>query len=216
MRIAELATELQTRAGAGGRYLVGITGIPGSGKSTLAGALAAELNSAADRALAASVPMDGFHRSNAELRALGLSDYKGCPASFDAHRFVRALHALRDCSDRNVMCPEYSRTIHEPIADAIVVTPDTRIVIIEGLYLLYDQPPWHTIRELLDSVWYIDIAAAHAMQRLRLRHRAFGRSPAETERRIAQNDRVNACTVEATRERADGLIQFTLDDVARS
>ena len=213
MRITELATELQTLAAAGSRYLLGITGVPGSGKSTLAGALTAELNSAGGRARAACVPMDGFHRWNSELHALGLSDYKGCPASFDANRFVHALHVLRDCSDRTVMFPEYSRTIHEPVADAIAITPDTRIVIIEGLYLLYQQPPWHAVRGLLDSVWYIDIAPADAMQRLRLRHRALGRSPAVTERRIAQNDQTNARTVEATRERADRLIQFTLDDV---
>lgn len=55
-----------------GRALLGVTGPPGAGKSTLAAELVSALGQRA-----ALVPMDGFHLSNAMLRALGRRGRKG-------------------------------------------------------------------------------------------------------------------------------------------
>lgn len=53
-----------------GRVVVGLTGAPGAGKSTLAARIIDEFNSGTTD-IAALVPMDGFHLSNAQLTRLG-------------------------------------------------------------------------------------------------------------------------------------------------
>lgn len=55
-----------------GRFVLGISGAPGAGKTTLAAALATTYG-------APVVPMDGFHRSESELRAMGRLEAKGAP-----------------------------------------------------------------------------------------------------------------------------------------
>ncbi|HET6214893.1 MAG TPA: nucleoside/nucleotide kinase family protein, partial [Micromonosporaceae bacterium] len=101
---------------AGRRALIGIAGPPGAGKSTLAIALAAALRDAHGEESAVSVPMDGFHLSNVELRRLGLADRKGAPETFDAAGFVHLLRRLREAGpDELVYAPAYSRLLHESI-----------------------------------------------------------------------------------------------------
>jgi len=53
-----------------GRVIVGLVGPPGVGKSTLASLIVDEFNSGTTD-MAALVPMDGFHLSNAQLARLG-------------------------------------------------------------------------------------------------------------------------------------------------
>src|SRR5690349_6518922 len=77
-----------------GRVVVGIAGPPAAGKSTLATALGTALRRELGADAAVSVPMDGFHLSNVELRRLGLSHRKGAPATFDVHGFVHLLRRI--------------------------------------------------------------------------------------------------------------------------
>jgi pantothenate kinase len=78
------------RRDAGRRILLGITGPPGAGKSTISAELLAELGNSA-----VTVPMDGFHYSNAVLRSLGRESRKGAPDTFDVGGYVALLDRLR-------------------------------------------------------------------------------------------------------------------------
>lgn len=194
------------------RYLLGITGCCGSGKSTLAQKLA---QATTDRhGLACQVvAMDGFHLTNAELEARGLRPVKGSPPTFDAGRFIELLRRLRHSPDEAHPAPIYSRKLHEPVMDALTIPPQTRVVIVEGNYLLLDEEPWRQARALLDEVWFLDVEIETCLSRVRGRHLRGGSDAATAEAKIARNDRPNAQLIWKSREAADLLIRAgMLDD----
>jgi len=188
----------------GQRKLLGLVGPPGAGKSTLAQALQqvfAEMSQV--------VPMDGFHLANVELQRLGRSGRKGAPDTFDAAGYAALLRRLRTQGpDEIVYAPEFRREIEEPVAGAIAVLPQTRLVITEGNYLLLDQGPWAEVAGLLDEVWYVEVDDRLRTARLTQRHEQFGRSPQQAIDWVAQTDEPNARLIDATRERAGRVFRW--------
>ena len=186
------------------RCLLGLVGAPGAGKSTLAQALQLALP-----AVSQVVPMDGYHLANVELARLGRAGRKGAPDTFDSAGYVSLLRRLRDQpADEIVYAPEFRREIEEPIAGAIPVFPQTRLVITEGNYLLLDTGHWAHVAALLDEVWYVDIDDGVRNERLLQRHVDFGRAPAAALAWVAETDEPNARLIEATRSRAHRVFSW--------
>ncbi len=187
------------------RALLGICGAPGAGKSTLAARLVAELGPAA-----ICVGMDGFHLAQAELARLGRTDRKGAPDTFDAAGYVNLLHRLSNRPpDEVVYAPGFRRDLEEPIAGAVPVPPEVRLVVTEGNYLLLADPPWCAVRDLLDEVWFLDPPAGARRQWLIDRHRAYGRTLDEARERTYGSDERNAVLIDATRSAADLVVPVT-------
>ena len=173
------AAELAARPGP--RRILGLAGPPGAGKS----ALAARLARRAGRA-AVVVPMDGFHLADAELIRLGRLGRKGAPDTFDAAGYLALLGRIRSAEPGiTVYAPAFGRKLEQPVAGSIPVRPDARLVITEGNYLLFDEPPWAMVRGLLDEVWWVDLDAAERRRRLVARHVRWGKAPAAAERFVA-------------------------------
>ena len=191
-----LAKQISEKAGA--RFVLGIVGPPGAGKSTLAEQLRDILNESGRLAVVA--PMDGFHRSNAELDAMGARPRKGEPDTFDADAYVAALRRVR--GQVRVEWPTFSRVTDEPVPGGVVIDGEP-IVITEGNYLLLDEGPWKDVRGLLDEAWFVDVPDEVLVPRLLERFLAGGRSRAEAEAKIAESDLRNAALVRTTRDRAD-------------
>ena len=188
----------------GGRALLGLVGPPGAGKSTLAEAL-----QQAFPGLSQVVPMDGYHLANVELARLGRAGRKGAPDTFDSAGYVALLRRLRDQgTDEIVYAPEFRREIEEPIAGAIAVLPQTRLIITEGNYLLLAGGPWAGVATLLDEVWYVEIPAAERQRRLVRRHEQFGRSASAALAWVEQTDEPNARLIQATRSRAHAVFEW--------
>jgi pantothenate kinase len=188
----------------GRRCLLGLVGAPGAGKSTLAAALQQQLGE-----LAQVVPMDGFHLANVELQRLGLAGRKGAPETFDSAGYVALLRRLRDQQPHErIYAPEFLRELEEPIAGAIGVDAQTRLVITEGNYLLLEQGHWAEVAGLLDAVWYVEPDEPLRLQRLLQRHMAFGRSEQAARDWIASTDEPNARLIEASRPRADRVLHW--------
>jgi pantothenate kinase len=195
-----------------GRTVLGIAGAPGAGKSTLADALLDRLRaqppSGADGAWVAHVPMDGFHLADVQLARLGLLDRKGTPETFDVDGYAATLARLHGEADRTVYAPGFERTLEQPIAAALAVTPAARLVVTEGNYLLLDAGGWSQVRELLDEVWFVESPPGR-VGRLIERHTTFGKDPDAARAWVERVDEANARLVEATRAAADVVVRLS-------
>jgi pantothenate kinase len=200
MAAAGLIRRAASRADRPGRALLGIAGAPGAGKSSLATTLAAAVPGSI------VVPMDGFHRTTAELAARDWIAERGTPRTFDAEGYVAMLQRLR--AGETLRAPAFDRSREEPVPDAIEVAAGARLVITEGNYLLLDTPPWSQIRRLLDEIWFVEAPEQVRLDRLVARHVEFGRTPADARQRVTVgSDAANARLVAATRSRADLVVE---------
>lgn len=186
------------------RFLLGITGSPGSGKSTVAQLIRDLLCARGRRCVV--VPMDGFHFSNEELEKTGLRQLKGIPASFDAEGFFQLVKDIRAYPLSRHLCPLFDRSIEASIPNAICVSSDDRLVIIEGNYLLLQTPPWVHLRELLDETWFIDCPMEVLEPRLLRRHINGGMSEEQARIKAESTDIPNARLIDTTRNCATRII----------
>ena len=194
------AAELACRPGP--RRILGLTGPPGAGKSTLAARLAAGLGRRA-----VVVPLDGFHLADAELIRLGRLGRKGAPDTFDVAGFLALLARVRRAAPgETVYAPSFGRKIDQPIAGSIPVPASARLVITEGNYLLFGEPPWTEVRGFLDEAWWVDLPAAERRGRLVARHVRWGKTPGAAERFVAVSDEANARAVAPGRALADLIV----------
>ncbi|RUT24526.1 nucleoside/nucleotide kinase family protein [Asaia sp. W19] len=180
-----------------GRVILGLVGAPGGGKSTLAARLATDYPGQA-----LVVPMDGFHLANCELKRLDRAGRKGAPDTFDAPGFVSLLQRIRNQAQEIVYAPLFAREIEEPIAGAIPVLPERKLIIVEGNYLLCDGP-WAPVRHYLDESWFVATDEVQRNAWLEARHVHFGRTIEEARHWIAVTDAPNAQIILQTRDKAD-------------
>jgi pantothenate kinase len=185
------------------RTIVGIIGKPGGGKSTLSKYLLKGM----DPTLVSVVPMDGFHLSNKVLKELGRSDRKGAPDTFDVQGFKALIQRIKLDSVEPIYYPVFDRSIEESIAAQGVVYPSTRVVIVEGNYLMHDRDGWQEISPLLDQSWYAFLDEDLRISRLISRHIAFGKDPESAKAWAKGSDQVNAELIELGVGRCDFLIR---------
>ena len=195
-RVAALAAE------APGRVLIGIAGAPGGGKTTLAQSLVALLGGFPT---VAHVPMDGFHLADVELARLGRADRKGAPDTFDPGGYAALL--ARIAAGETVWAPAFERVLEQPIAQAVPVVAETRIVVSEGNYLLL--PDWHHVRAHFDQVWFCRQDEGVRRARLVARHVRFGKTPEQALAWVQRTDEHNAALVAATEPAADLVVDLT-------
>jgi pantothenate kinase len=190
-------------ASASKRTIIGIIGKPGGGKSTLSKYLLKGM----DPKLVSVVPMDGFHLSNKVLKELGRSDRKGAQDTFDVKGFTTLIERIKMDSADPIYYPIFDRSIEESIAAQGVVYPSTRVVIVEGNYLMHDKDGWQEISPLLDQSWYAFLDEDIRISRLISRHIAFGKDPESAKAWAKGSDQVNAELIELGVERCDFLIR---------
>lgn len=172
----------------GSRKLIALAGPPASGKSTLAKAVYKALTQAGVQA--ETVPMDGFHLDNRLLDARGLRARKGAPETFDMHGFLTLIERLKQHDE--VVYPVFDRERDLAIAGAGMVTRSCELAIVEGNYLLFDEPGWSSLAQLWDfSVW-VDTPLQTVRDRCIARWLAHGHTPEEACARAEMNDLVNA------------------------
>jgi pantothenate kinase len=185
------------------QLFVCIAGGPGSGKSTLSMAVAQRINermmpeiiidnvnnnNSGEKEMVvppASIvlPMDGFHYSRSQLQTIAsTSDGKytydellarrGAPWTFDAEGCIAAFIDARQSGSANL--PIYSRVKSDPVPDGVQLHPQTKIVLLEGNYLLaWDDERWAPLRDnnVFDETWYISCKSlAEQRERLVRRH----------------------------------------------
>jgi pantothenate kinase len=201
--LSDLADRIVRRSSQQARFILGIVGEPGAGKSTVSGHLERALG-----AHAVVVPFDGFHLANVLLDGTERKARKGAIDTFDLAGYRVLVQRLRAADEPVVYAPAYAREVEEPIAASIAIERATPIVIVEGNYLLADQPDLALARSLLDEVWYVQTADQTRVHRLIQRHIQFGKTYAEARAWALGSDEANARAIRETRDRADLIIHI--------
>lgn len=179
------------------RWMIALAGMAGSGKSTLAARLSRAVNAAQPNSMIA-LGMDGFHLTKAQLRQMPDAEAafarRGAPWTFDVEAFAQRLNLVREAANREAVAwPDFQHEIGDPIEAAHFVQPETRLVLVEGSYLLHRENGWARVGECFDERFYLDVPLDVAMKRLTMRHmKAWNMTREQAQNRIDANDRLNA------------------------
>ena len=176
-----------------GRVLVLLAAPPGSGKTTFSLFLQHLSNQVPDVIPLVSLGMDGFHHYMSYLKShtterdgeiIPLAKIKGAPPTYDLEKMTDKIRRI--ANGENCTWPLYSRKTHDPIEDAVTV--DAPIVLVEGNYLLLDEPGWRELREYADYTIQISPDESVLKERLIERKAASGMPIEDVIRHVEYSD----------------------------
>jgi pantothenate kinase len=191
------------------RAMIGIAGPTGAGKSVMAVLLKEIARQAGIPFGWESVTIDAYHYPNQFLLSHfsggePLKQVKGRFDTYDVPALVRDLKAF--AAGENVLFPVYSRKLHDPVKNGIGVMIKNVLLIVEGLWLLYDQSGWEAIGPLLDFTFFIEADKAKTQAPVIRRHMTGGRTFEDAARYYERVDGRNSDLVLTTKHKADKVI----------
>lgn len=198
------------------RILAFFAAPPGAGKSTLLSFLERLAEEDEHSGEVQIIGMDGFHRRQAYLvshsvirdgEEIPMSRIKGAPETFDLEKLAERLQRI--AAGENCGWPIYDRRLHDPVDDVITVEGD--IVLLEGNYLLLDEPGWRELKDFADFT--VLIRADEELLRKRLTDRkAMGMATRqEAEKFVEFSDMRNVRTCLEHSGDADLTLEMTGD-----
>ena len=186
-------TELQ---GWTGRKIIAfIAAPPATGKTTLAQFLEKLSRENQLFTNVRALGMDGFHYDSEYLKKnkilrdgkeILMNEIKGAPETFDVDTMQIKLREVRqEGTNWNL----YDRIIHDVVHDAMSVEDD--IILLEGNYLLLEEPRWTNIRVLADYTVFVKAAPQLLTERLITRKMKSGLTREEAENFYRNSDSKN-------------------------
>lgn len=193
------------------RAVFGIAGPSGAGKSVLAVllreiALTQELPFRIE-----TISIDAFHFPNEYLATedrdgKNLKEVKGRYDTYDTQLLSSEL--ARFLEGDVVRFPLYSRRVHDPIPGVLPITEERVLLIVEGLWLLYDHSGWELVRDEIDYTYFLDDELERLKKHTVLRHVRGGRTEKDAEHFYDKSDLENYKLVEKTKKSADQFISW--------
>lgn len=171
------------------RSLTALAGPPAAGKSYVANALCRDLNKYSPDS-AVVLPMDGYHLDDALLEKQGMRDRKGAPHTFDIAGFIHILQRISLGDEIDIAVPVFDRSLELSRAAGRLIPRTARHILVEGNYLLLDQPEWRDLAGFFTTT--VMITAPRSLLERRLMQRWQNLSPTQAREKCESNDLPNA------------------------
>jgi len=124
--------------------LIGISGGSGSGKTTIIKRIAERVSDFV------FIPQDNYYKSAENISNRNITDFNfDHPDAFDTSLLLRHLEMLKE--GRAIEMPTYD-FVHHRRADEITVVEPSRVVLVEGIMVFFEQE----IRDMMDLKIYVD------------------------------------------------------------
>ena len=177
------------------KIVVYLAAPPAAGKTTLAQFLEKLSRENIMFTNVRALGMDGFHYDSEYLKKhkilregqeILMNDIKGAPETFDVDSMQNKLREVRQEGTR---WNTYDRIIHDVVHDALNVEDD--IILVEGNYLLLEEPRWTNIRVLADYTVFVKAAPELLTERLISRKMKTGLTREQAENFYRNSDSKN-------------------------
>ena len=173
------------------RYFIALSGPPASGKSTISEKLVKDLTLKGHNS--SILQMDGFHYDDQILKQKSLLLKKGAPETFDVMGFLNFLFRLQN--ENEVAIPIFDRSLELSRSSAVIISKETRVVIVEGNYILLKTHPWRELHKFFNSTIMINTKHEILEKRLLERWRNFNIPEEEIKQKVFENDLPNGVNV---------------------
>ena len=173
------------------RYFIALSGPPASGKSTISEKLVKDLTLKGHNS--SILQMDGFHYDDQILKQKSLFLKKGAPETFDVMGFLNFLFRLQN--ENEVAIPIFDRSLELSRSSAVIISKETRVVIVEGNYILLKTHPWSELHKFFNSTIMINTKHEILEKRLIERWRSFNIPEEEIKQKVFENDLPNGVNV---------------------
>ena len=173
------------------RYFIALSGPPASGKSTISEKLLKDLTLKGHNS--SILQMDGFHYDDQILKQKSILLKKGSPETFDVMGFLNFLFRLQN--ENEVAIPIFDRSLELSRSSAVIISKETRVVIVEGNYILLKTHPWRELHKFFNSTIMINTKHEILEKRLIERWRSFNIPEEEIKQKVFENDLPNGVNV---------------------
>ena len=173
------------------RYFISLSGPPASGKSTISEKIINDLNSKGYQS--SILQMDGFHLDDQILKDQNLISKKGAPETFDVMGLISFLSRLQ--IEPEVIVPIFDRSLELSRSSATIINKETKVILVEGNYLLLKSKPWDNLQKFFDVSVMISCEEKVLEKRLIDRWKNFNLSKEDIYQKVYQNDLPNGLNV---------------------
>ena len=185
------------------RYFIALSGPPASGKSTISEKLANDLS--AKDYNTSILQMDGFHYDDLILKEKKLLLKKGAPETFDVMGLINFVSRLQ--KEDEVVIPIFDRTLELSRSSAVIISKNTKVIIVEGNYVLLNSYPWRELHKFFNTTVMINCGKKILEKRLIERWENFNLPKKEIDEKVYKNDLPNGVNVLENSIKAEYILE---------
>ena len=173
------------------RYFIALSGPPASGKSTISENLVKDLSAKGYNS--SILQMDGFHYDDLILKERKLLSKKGAPETFDVMGLINFVSRLHN--EDEVVIPIFDRSLELSRSSAVIISKNTKVIIVEGNYVLLNSYPWCELHKFFNTTVMINCEKKILENRLIERWKNFNLPKKEIDEKVYKNDLPNGVNV---------------------
>ena len=185
------------------RYFIALSGPPASGKSTISEKLANDL--CAKDYNSSVLQMDGFHYDDLILKEKKLLLKKGAPETFDVMGLINFVSRLQ--KEGEVIIPIFDRSLELSRSSAVIISKNTKVIIVEGNYILLNSYPWSELNKFFNTTIMINCEKKILEKRLIERWENFNLPKEEIDEKVYKNDLPNGVNVLKNSIKVDYILE---------